>query len=328
MNENFKESKVHITSDDPIVPRLLFGLSTISAENLADFQAFWPNLKSERRETIMKNLVEINEYSFEVDFEPIFILGLNDADPEVQVSAIEGLWESGSPALIPLLIHLLKAGQTVPVRATAATALGQFVYLGEIEEIEETSYEVTEQALLATIRQGDEDLEVVRRAIEAISFSSHEGIPQIIENAYYHDDENMQVSAVFAMGRSGDSEQWGKLVLTELENRETKIRFEAVRAAGELQLKDAVPPLIDLLEKEADSQIQQSVVWSLGQIGGPEAREAIEILLDGDDEILQEVAEEALDELTLWSDDLEEFFAYTISEDDEDDMDVLDLNGR
>jgi len=328
MSDNFNQAKNHILSEEAIQARYLYGLSLLSRENLAEFQKIWPGIALKRRAQIMTSLVEITEYSFEVDFEPIFILGLNDPDPDIQVRAIDGLWEEASPALIPPLVHLLKTGQTVAVRAKAASSLGQFVHQGELEEIDETAYEITYQALLSTIRQADEDVEVLRRAIEAISFSSHKGIPQIIENAYYHEEPMMQVSAVFAMGRHGNRKRWGKLVLTELHNHDAKIRFEAVRAAGELQLTEAVAKLIELLEQEADTEIQQSVVWSLGQIGGPEAKAVIEQLLEDEDEALQQVAEDALDEIALWGDDLDEFFSYTLGQDDEDDIHIIDLNGH
>jgi hypothetical protein len=65
----------------------------------------------------------------------------------------------------------------------------------------------------------------------------------------------------------------------------------------------------------------------LGQIGGPEAREVIEALLESDDEALRDIAEEALDELTLWSETLADVFDYTIG-DDEDDIHIIDLNGK
>lgn len=328
MSENFTKALDHIISNDPLQPRYLYGFSVISKKNLVEFQTKWPQIATPRRQQIMENLVEIAEHSFEVDFDPIFILGLNDPDAQVQTSAVEGLWENSDPVLIPLLVHLLKTGQTVELRTAAAQALGQYIYLGELEEIDQTAVMVAEQALLRCIRQGDEDSEVRRRAIEAIAYSGQEGIAQIIEDAYYHEDERMQVSAIFAMGRSSDRKTWKKIVLSELDNPSAPIRFEAVRAAGELQLATAVHKLIGIVHQEADSEIQQSAIWSLGQIGGDEARDILESLLGSPDEAISSAAEEAMDELMLWSGDLDELFSYTIGvDDDDDDIHIIDLNG-
>ena len=329
MSDNFTQALEHITGDEAIQPTQLYGFSVMSKENLDAFQSAWLKISDERREQIMASLVEIAEHSFEVDFEPIFIIGMNDTLPEVQANAIEGLWQTASPSLIPPLIHLLKTGQTAKVRAKSATALSQFVYEGELEEIDETSYEVVQQALLQTIRDGNEALEVVRRAVEAISFCGQEGIRQVIENAYYHDEELMRVSAVFAMGRHGHADIWKEIVLTELDSSNPQMRFEAARAAGELQLKDAVPKLIELVDQEADGEIQQNAIWSLGQIGGDQAQEVLEQLLASEDEAISGAAEDAMDELMLWSgENLEDMFSYTIGDEDDDDIHIVELNGR
>lgn len=331
MSTEFEKALKHIKSTEPIQPGLLYGLSTISKPDFELFQQAWPNIETAQRETIMGHLAEITEYNFEVNFEPIFIFGLDDSSNEVQVKAIEGLWESGNPALIPPLIHLMKTGGSVAVRTAAAQSLGQFIYLGEVEEIAEEAYAVAVQALLETIRNAAEDVEVIRRAIEAVSFCGDEGIPQIIESAYYHDDERMRISSVFAMGRHGHSELWGNIVIDELSNNEPQMRFEAVRAAGELNLKAAVEKLVNIVEVEADSEIQQSAVWSLGQIGGDQAQALLEDLLQREDtdEALYTATEEALDELMLWnSQDMEDFFSYAIGGDDEDDLHIIDLNGK
>jgi hypothetical protein len=298
----------------------------MSKQNLARFQEAWPEIDDERRRVIMQHLVELAETNFEVNFDPIFILGLNDLSPEVQAVAISGLWENESPALIPPLVHLLKNGQTVTVRASAAQALGSYIYLGEIEEIENAALMIAEQGLLSSIREPGEALEVIRRAIEAIAFSSQEGISEIIENAYYHENEEMQISAVFAMGRSGDK-RWRKIVLTELESTDPRLRFEAARAAGELEIAEAVPLLIRMIDEDADSEVQQNAVWSLGQIGGMEAKETLENLTDSDDEALKTAAEDALDELILMSGDPDDIFSYTlgVEDDEDDDIHIVDL---
>ena len=162
MSSEFENAFKHIQSDDSLQPTILYGFSPMSKQNFDRFQQVWPTLTTDRREAIMLSLQEIAEQSFEVDFEPIFILGLDDKSHMVQVKAIEGLWESEAPVLIPPFIHLLKVGGTAEVRTAAAQGLGRFVYLGEIEEIAEEAYRITVQALLETIRSANEDIDVVR----------------------------------------------------------------------------------------------------------------------------------------------------------------------
>ena len=100
-----------------------------------------------------------------------------------------------------------------------------------------------------------------------------------------------------AMGRSCDP-FWTNLVLDELAAPEPEIRQEAARAAGELELHEAVAPLIELLG-ESDHQVQRAAIWALGQIGGRRARSALEGIVQDGEEALAVAAEDALGELSL-----------------------------
>jgi hypothetical protein len=299
----------------------LYILSKLSHEALNDFKEIWPTIPTQRRQDIMQELVEISEANFEVFFDPVFLLGLGDEDPAVRTAAINGLWEDEDPALIGPLIHLLRADEAATVRAAAATALGKFVYLGEVEKIKQPQAFLAEEALLETIHLGGEDVEVRRRAIESIAYSGRPGIAQIIESAYYDDDERMQVSAVFAMGRNADL-QWRPQVIAELENDNSEIRFEAARACGELEASDAVPKLVELIEDDPDLLVQEMAIWALGRIGGPAARQMLEACLESEVEAIALAAEEALDELNLFADT---FTMFDFDEADEAD-DWLDLD--
>jgi HEAT repeat protein len=269
---------------------------------LGIFKDIWPTFPVQRRRSIMKELMEITETNFEVDFNPLFLLALGDEDAEVRSSAIKCLWEDEHPSLIQPFIHLLKTDEAVVVRENAASALGKFVYLKEIEEIEASYAILIEEALMEIIYNEVEDVDVRRRAIEAMSFSVDPRVPAIIEAAYYSDHERMQISAIFAMGRNADI-RWLPLIMKELDNPNTEIRFEAVRACGELEAVDAAEQLIMLIDEDPDFEIVEVAIWALGRIGGTMAREALEICVESDNEAIVSAATEALDELNLFGDD-------------------------
>ncbi len=278
--------------------RCLYMLSGMNREHLARFRQVWPAIETARRRLVMHSLVELTEQSFEVNFDPIFLLAMGDADSEVRAAAIDGLWENEDQALVGPLVHLLRADESLDVRAAAAMALGRFVLLGELEEIDRAPAMLAEQALLETLRDAQTDLEVRRRAVESISYSGEAGVREIIEAAYYDEDEKMQASALFAMGRSADP-FWIKLLVIELDNPNPELRFEAARACGELEASAAVTQLIDMSFNDPDREVQQAAVWALGRIGGREARQALEACYESDDEALSQAAAEALDEMEL-----------------------------
>lgn len=314
MSAAFEDKLNRIANDKEVHTGSLYILSNMNKEMLNSFKVIWPTITPQRRRDVMQELVEISEANFEVNFDPIFLLGLADEDAEVRAAAINGLWEDENPALIGPFIHLLRTDEAAVVRAAAATGLGRFVYLGEIEKIHQEQSTLAEDALLETIRLGGEDLDVRRRAIESIAYSSRSGVAQIIENAYYDENEKMQVSAIFAMGRSADS-HWRSQVIAELENDNSEIRFEAARACGELEAGEAVGMLVQLIDEDPDLQVQEMAIWALGRIGGREAREALEICVESQNEALAQAAEEALDEINLFSDSLALF---DFDEDDDD----------
>lgn len=332
-HEIFNTALEQITHEPSLKLSLLYTLSRMEPESWHLFQTQWPQIVVQRRREIMQSLVDITEANFEVNFNPVFRLALQDADAEVRTLAVNGLWEEENPNIIPPLMKLLHQDDAPSVRAAAAIALGRFIYLSEIEELEATKGTLVKDALLNKIYQSNEDIEVRRRAIEAVAFASDEAVTRIIETAYYDDSELMQVSAVFAMGRSADV-RWTPYIIRELDNSSTAIRFEAARACGELEISPAVNKLIALLEEEEDLEIQEVTIWALGRIGGDTAREALEICLESDIELIAMSAKEALEELTMFSDtfnlfDFEDDWPDDLDEFEFDEFDELDsINGK
>lgn len=325
MAKNFADVLNQIATEPRLHTTQLYMLSKMDRASLELFERVWPTIPAERRRNIIQELVDIAEVNFEVYFDPVFLVGLGDEDANVRAASINGLWEHENPALIRPLIHMLRVDPAVIVRAAAAVALGRFLYLCELEELDENQATLIKEALLQTIHDPREEMEAQRRAIEAIAYSSDPDVNQIIENAYYDDDEKMQASAIFAMGRNADP-AWIPQVMAELDSPHSELRFEAARACGELEARQAVPRLIELIDQDPDLEVQEMSIWALGRIGGPAAREALEICMEGDVEALAIAAEEAMDELNLLGS--EDLLIYDIGFDnDEEYDDLFSLNG-
>ncbi len=276
----YEKVLLHLSNvNERLNTRYMYALSDMTRERLSGFQQVWPHIDVNRRRFVI-------------------LVAMGDEDHEVRAAAIDGLWENEDQALIGPLVHLLRADDAPNVRAAAATALGRFVLLGELGDIDRAPAMLAEEALLKALRHGEEVLEVRRRAIEAIAYSGEAGVREIIENAYYDEDEEMQASALFAMGRSADP-YWRAWLVRELENPGAEIRFEAARACGELEASKAISQLTRMTFADPDREVQQAAVWALGRIGGRESRAALEACYESDDEALSEAAAEALDEMDL-----------------------------
>jgi hypothetical protein len=286
---------------------VLAALSSPSLEEVERFAERLGTIEGTAKHKLLAAMVRLAEASFEIDYVDLFRRFLTDPDPVVRRHAVEGLWEDERPGLVRPLLRMLRTDADVGVRSAVATSMGRFLFLAICEELDERIGQTIEAALRSTIESPHEDPEVRRRAIESAAFLSEDWVQQQIGRAYDDDDPRMRQSALFAMGRNAD-QVWAEVVLTELGNPSAALRYEAARASGEMGLKQAVTPLIQMLT-DPDAEVQGMAVWALGQIGGRQARTALEYCASSDNEALCEAASAALDEIEF-SDQPLDLFVY------------------
>lgn len=298
----FDEVLAVLTSpDEPFDAATIYGLSGLTRQQLDTLGEAWMSIPPERRGKLLQHLNTVSEANFEMDFRGINHLALSDPESNVRRFAIEGLWEDESPDLLHKLVEIVRTEPSLDVRAAALTELGRFILLGEYEEITRADARLAQETVLQVLRS-DEDNDVRRRALEAIANCGHPGISDMIREFYTQDDLNMRMSALFAMGRTCDA-AWTEEILEELESPVPELQYEAARAAGHIQIEEAIPHLRRILEETDDTEILEIVIWALGEIGGEGARKILSRVIEraeaeGDDEIL-EAAEDALDAASL-----------------------------
>lgn len=316
-----------LDTEQPLQTRYLYRLSDLSQDELSELERAWPRIPEWRRQALMEDIDELGGTDFILSFEMISRFALRDENAQVRALAIRSLWDYELTDLIPVYFELMEMDSAPEVRSAAATGLGKFIFLGEIEELPEKIHHQIEDRLLK-IANGQDVSEVRRRALEALGFSSREEVPPLIENAFYSGQTDWVASALFAMGRSAN-EVWVPLVLGMMEDDEPTLRMEAARAAGELEARRAVPRLVELLNDD-DSEVRLSAVWSLSQIGGEGVREVLEQMYeDSEDDEETEFIEEALDNLAF-TEELEDFALVDMDEEEGQDdiwMDELEDEG-
>src|SRR5690606_855672 len=278
------------------IATIFYGLSGLSAAQIPRVQEAWVTLSVDYRHKLLQQMLDISETNFELDYRLIGMLALEDDDPTVRTDAVELLWDDDSLETMDRLIDLAQWDESVQVRAASASALGRFILAGELGDLPETETIRAQDVVVSLLTSEDEDVEVRRRALEAIANCSHEIVQEAINEAYQSDDPRMQASAVFAMGRTCDN-RWNDIVLREIDNADPAIRYEAARASGELEIEEAVPHLARLAQGP-DREIKEVAIWSLGEIGGSYAMKILGALADvaeqDEDDDLLEAIEEAI----------------------------------
>jgi len=275
----------------------LSALSDLDTRQLDRFSSCWHSMSPLRRRALLATLGQQADEHIELLFDSINILALDDPDPNIRKIAIGNLWESTDPSLLTAFLTAFNEDSSLEVRTAAADALGRFVLLAELEDESLADSDQIVDDLLGTIRDGASS-ELHRACVKSLGFSSREDAQAIISDAYHSGDEELLQSALLAMGRSANP-VWRPEILQELNHPSPRIRAEAARAAGELELHDAAQPLVELLEDVSDEVIHVAI-WSLGQLGGDVARTAItDIQASASDPETVKNADEALEHLAF-----------------------------
>ena len=296
----------------PFSPRYLNRLSDLEPSDSVSLTETWPMISSRRREALLEDMEEIHLADDLLSFEAVARIALKDKEPGVRQRAINILREYELVDLLPTFLHMSEHDPEAQVRAASAAALASYAYMGEVEDISPKKLLQVEECLLRLTTGSEPDL-VRRRALEALGFSSRKEVVELIEKAFVSPDIDWLATALFAMGRSANP-RWKPQVLKMLTHKRPVVRAEAASAAGELEIKAAVPHLLELLE-DVDPDVRMASIWALSQVGGEGVRLALENMLettDDDDEASQ--IENALENLDF-TEEMKELALLKIPED-------------
>jgi HEAT repeat protein len=296
-DKTLKEVLVDLDKDERVAIPLLYRLSDLTPDDLSIFCSAWSDFDEERRRVILRHLADISEENFEVDFSDIFAFCLADGSSAVRKASLDGLSDTERLTLIQPILDVMLNDENVEVRALAAATLGHLVLMAEWKQIPDSVTKPIVRKLLAILDDKSTPMALRRSALESISTSSHQRVPQLIENAYTNGDLEFQISALYAMGRSAD-DAWLPDILEEMSNSSFEMRLEAARAAGSIGHIDAVQGLAELLV-DNELEVRLTAVTSLGKIGGARAQELLETLTeDSEYDELNKAALDSLEEMT------------------------------
>lgn len=266
-----------LNEDRSLTQRYLELFSDLAPKDIAKVKMVWPQIELKRRQGLMKDLIDFADVEPMMFYDELAEVLLDDKDPVIRASALELLWQTEEPHFIERFMTLLLADPVDTVRANAATGLAKFVYLGELEDITEKDYKRVVDALVQSFI-GDEPETVKRRALEALSFSGDLRVDEFIKSSYQRKEEEWVISALFSMGRSAN-EAWNDTVLSRIKDENPEIAAEAITAAGELGIKAAREPILEMIDQGIDNEdVRFSVIEAIAKIGGESVRSALEMM--------------------------------------------------
>jgi HEAT repeat protein len=297
---------------------LVYRLSDLSPLDFERFKVAWKRAAEARRVALVGHMADIAEENYLIDFTPIFVHLFEDSSSAVRIAALDGVWDSEDQALVSPILQLLRSDEDSGVRAAAARALAHYILLAEWGQIDGSHTDMIVDGLLAEYDNPRAAREVKRAALEAVSPAAHSRIPDLINDAYEEGDNDMQLSAIFAMGVSAD-DRWLPILEEELTSPSPDFRAEAARACGIIGNQDSLDALEALVD-DSELEVGIAAIMAIGQIGGERASGLLSRLAENPDyEDYYDAIEEALDEME-WMDSGLDLLAFADDDDDDDDI--------
>ncbi len=270
-------------------------LSDLSREDGRTLAKAWQAFPEATREAIVRRIDDLSEERIDVNFRRALRVALDDPSATVRQLAVSALWEEDSTDLLGRFEELLAQDASEDVRAQAAAALEPYVARAAEGELDAVEADRLRDLLLAATSP-NEPLVVQRRALEALGpLGNDPQVRDLISEFYESDEQALRCSALYAMGRSLQSE-WMPEILAELENDEAELRYEAARAAGAMGSQDALPGLLSAARDE-DAEVRHAAISAIGQIGGRGGARALERLAEDADEADFELIESTLEDV-------------------------------
>jgi len=278
-------------ADESLVPRLLNRVTAADPSirgNVVRLLARFPGdavtealaerLADDHRNVRLAALEGLMELGATPDLERLATL-LRDPDLVIQASAIDAVARQRHPRTIDHLVPILQ-DESEYVRRAAVEVINAIADSSLIND------------LLAILR--DEDWWVRERAADALARIGGPRVVDAMLQLIRSDDEFIRRTAIEVINTSRDPRSY-EYLLQALEDPDWWVRERAIDAIAAMGRNDAVPTLVDLLER--DEQARPTLLRALASLGERSALPAILACLETEDAVVRIEALRALEAL-------------------------------
>lgn len=287
--ENLKDGGATLSS------KQIMRLSGLYPNELATLKQNWSKFHTQRIKGVLEDMELLTEDYPGVDFSEIFFLGLDDSNDEVVIVSIEGLWDEEKIEIGRKALTILHANPapSLHVALSILSLLGEFIILAELDKIP-ASLANEIKTDIQTIYKNSPNESLRQRALEVLAGASDIDLDEAIDKAIHDFNDDWIRSALIAIGKSGKT-TWNDYVFDNLDSPLEDLRIEAIRAAGELELQDAISELY-ANTKDGLKEIRMASAWSLSNYSDKNIQNTLQDMLENvEDEEEQALIEDAID---------------------------------
>ena len=276
-------------------------LSDLSPEHLAELRAALSGLETEKRIAFFEQMIRTDLKYLEYDFTPIAEIGLDDENGEIRTVSIRMLGYEDSREIGRKLLRAAVNDPEPKARIAAIDILGQYMMEAEFGE----RIPVSEKALIDTLDKlmDDENPGIRLAAMVAYAVSETDRVKEKISNCFQRNQREDLIAALNA-ARISLSDDWNRSVLKHIRHSDEDVCLEAIRAAGALQLREALPALYEIISRfdSISPELLLTVTNAIAEIGDEGSLDVLEVLgeaaVDMDDEITDTI-DDCIDTLNM-----------------------------
>ena len=221
-------------------------LSDLSRERSERLRKVLAEMEDGPRSAFYRAMDESSLNSYEYNFAPIANIGIDDPEGDIRAASIHVLGfeddrETGE--------RILDAAQNDPdlrARIAAIEILGQYMFESAVENRIPVNKQRLQKVLADLIENRDE---MVRRAaVVSYAVSEDERVKEIVSGYLAGNDREELIAGLTAV-RHALGEDWDESVLELIRHDDEDVCREAIRAAGALQLREALPALYEIISR-------------------------------------------------------------------------------
>jgi len=214
------------------------------------------------------------------------IRATNDADPEVQIRATDGLVNFYLPGYVKQGIGstLVRAGATI--RAKFGDTNNQV-----IDPFVTVRPEVI--GALGKLARGGASLDARANACRAIGILRGDAALDPLIEALHTKDNNVMYEALIAIQKLRDPAAGPRIVFL-LRDLDDRVQMAAIETAGLLRATGGLPTLRDIVSSPRNSKVERAALFAISNMPGPEDRALFQRQLASKDDRLRAAAAEGL----------------------------------
>ncbi len=276
-------------------------LSDLSAEKVTKLRTVLADMPSGRRIAFFNAMQDLAMEFFEYDFASIAVMGLEAPEGKIRAISILTLGLDDSREVGAKILNAAENDPDEQAQTAAVSVLGRYMF----DEMIDDPIPVPSKKLHSVLEKLIEHKNPVIRqaAVIAYAVSETDRVNEIIAGFLAGNESTELVAALRAI-RISLNEDMDKSVLELINHEDEDVVIEAVRAAGALQLREALPALYEIISRfdRISPDLLLVAADAVAEIGDESSIDVLETLgeavVDMDDEITEGI-DDCIDTLNM-----------------------------